>query len=87
MSFPRQRFTSERAVVMRQVDAPQSLSPDQVYAVAAFVLYLNHILPDEAALDASNLASVAMPNHSGFSSSDPRPDVDNKPCLQGCAPL
>lgn len=56
-------------------DAPQSLSADQVYAVAAYVLYLNKIVPADAVLDAASLPKVAMPNRNGFTSPDPRPDV------------
>ncbi len=56
-------------------NAPQSLTPDQVYAVAAYVLYLNKIVPEDAVLDAASLPKVAMPNRDGFVSPDPRPDV------------
>jgi len=56
-------------------NAPQSLSPDQVYAVVAYVLYLNHIVPPDAVLDARTLPMVKMPNRNGFTSPDPRPDV------------
>lgn len=55
--------------------APQSLSPDQVYAVVAYVLYLNRIVPQDAVLDARTLPMVKMPNRNGFTSPDPRPDV------------
>jgi len=55
--------------------APQSLSPDQVYAVVAYVLYLNGIVPRDAVLDARTLPMVKMPNRNGFTSPDPRPDV------------
>lgn len=54
--------------------APQSLSPDQVYALSAYVLFLNDLVPETATLDAQSLAKVAMPNRNGFTS-DPRPDV------------
>jgi len=47
-------------------NAPQSLTPDQVYAVSAYVLHLNGILPDGAVLDANSLPRVAMPNRNGF---------------------
>ncbi len=47
-------------------NAPQSLSPDQVYAVTAYVLHLNGILPADATLDATSLAKVRMPNREGF---------------------
>ena len=40
-------------------NAPQSLSPDQVYAVTAFVLHLNGLLPEDAVLDAASLQSRA----------------------------
>lgn len=47
-------------------NAPQSLSPDQVYAVTAYVLHLNGILPAEATLDATSLPKIQMPNKAGF---------------------
>ena len=55
-------------------DAPQSLSPDETYAVSAYVLHLNGLLPEEASLDAASLPKVVMPNRGGFTA-DPRPDV------------
>ncbi|WP_287069404.1 c-type cytochrome, partial [Methylobacterium sp.] len=55
-------------------DAPQSLAPDEVYAVSAYVLHLNGLLPGDARLDAVALPKVAMPNRDGFTA-DPRPDV------------
>jgi mono/diheme cytochrome c family protein len=59
-------------------NAPQSLTPNQVYAVAAYVLYLNKIVPADAVLDAKTLPRVAMPNRNGFTSPDPRPDVHSR---------
>jgi hypothetical protein len=53
-------------------DHPESLSADEVYAVTAFVLNLNGIVPENARLDAHNLPRVSMPNHNGFVP-DPRP--------------
>ncbi|MBA9068125.1 cytochrome c [Methylobacterium sp. RAS18] len=55
-------------------DAPQSLTPDETYAVSAYVLHLNGLLPEEASLDAASLPRVAMPNRDGFTA-DPRPDI------------
>lgn len=46
--------------------AAQTLSADQVYAVSAFVLNLNGIVPAEATLDARSLAAIRMPNRNGF---------------------
>lgn len=47
-------------------NAPQSLTPDQVYAVTAYVLYLNGIVPENQVLDATSLPEVRMPNRDGF---------------------
>jgi cytochrome c len=58
-------------------DAPQSLTPEEVYALCAYLLYLNGIVPEDAVLDAQSLPQVVMPNHAGFTSPDPRPDVFN----------
>ncbi len=60
-------------------NAPQSLTPNQVYAVSAYVLYLNGILPQDAVLDAKTLPKVRMPNRNGFTAPDPRPDVKPQP--------
>jgi cytochrome c len=56
-------------------NAPQSLTPDQVYAVCAYILYLNGIVGENTVLGAESLPRVAMPNRNGFTSPDPRPDV------------
>jgi len=55
-------------------NAPQSLSTDDVYAVSAYILSLNGLLPGDATLDATSLSAIRMPNRDGFRS-DPRPDV------------
>lgn len=57
-------------------NAPQSLSNEDVYAVSAYILSLNGIVPANAVLDAKSLAAIKMPNRDGFVS-DPRPDVQN----------
>lgn len=59
-------------------NAPQSLSPDQVYAVTAYVLFLNGIVPEDGQLDAASLPKVQMPNRNGFVG-DPRPDTNVRP--------
>lgn len=56
------------------LDAPQSLKPDEVYAVVAWLLHQNGIIPAEMVIDAQTLPAVKMPNRAGFVS-DPRPDV------------
>jgi S-disulfanyl-L-cysteine oxidoreductase SoxD len=64
-------------------NAPQSLSNDDVYAVSAYVLHLNGLLPVDATLDASTLSTIKMPNR-GMFVGDPRPDVKNPACMTGC---
>jgi S-disulfanyl-L-cysteine oxidoreductase SoxD len=55
--------------------APESLTANQVYAVSAYVLSLNGIVPDGTVLDATTLPKIAMPNRNGFTSPYPRPNV------------
>jgi cytochrome c len=55
-------------------DEPGSLTPDQVYAVTAYLLYLNGIIDEADVLDARTLPAVKMPNRDGFVP-DARPDV------------
>lgn len=65
------------------MNAPQSLSNDDVYAVSAYVLSLNGLLPGDARVDAKSLAAIKMPNRDMFVS-DPRPDVKNAGCMKNC---
>ncbi|HEU4685521.1 MAG TPA: cytochrome c [Nitrospira sp.] len=55
-------------------DAPQSLTPNEVYAVTAWLLAQNGIVEGDVTLDAASLAAVKMPNRLGFIL-DPRPDI------------
>jgi mono/diheme cytochrome c family protein len=55
-------------------DNPGSLTPDQVYAVTAYLLHLNGIISEQDVMDATTLPRVQMPNRDGFVP-DPRPDV------------
>jgi len=56
---------------------PGSLTPDQTYAVTAFILYLNGIVDEQAELNEATLPRVKMPNREGFVG-DPRPDVPTR---------
>jgi cytochrome c len=47
-------------------DMPQTLSPAETYAVCAYVLNLNGLLPADAILDANSLPKVTMPNRGAF---------------------
>ena len=68
-------------------DNPQSLSVDEVYAVTAYVLSMNELVPNDAVMNAEALPKVQMRNQDGFVSPDPRPDVRNTPCMRDCQPL
>lgn len=63
--------------------APQSLKPDEVYAITAYVLFLSGIVGENDVLDAARLPRVQMPNRNGFVA-DPRPDLHNTPCRVDC---
>jgi len=65
--------------------SPQSLKPDEVYGITAYLLYLNQIIPENEILDAKTLPKVVMPNRYGFVS-DPRPDLHNYLCRDSCKP-
>jgi len=45
---------------------PQSLTNDQVYAVTAYLLFLNGVIPESAEMNAQTLPQVKMPNRDGF---------------------
>jgi len=62
---------------------PQSLSDEEVYAITAYVLYLNDLVEDDFVLTADNLASIEMPNQDGFFFDD-RPDTSNTACMKNC---
>lgn len=64
-------------------NAPQSLDVNDVYAVSAYILNLNGLVPADTTLDAKTLGAIKMPNRSMFVS-DPRPDVENPACMTGC---
>jgi cytochrome c len=46
--------------------APGSLADDDVYAVTAYILYLNEIVGEDERLDANTLPEVRMPNRENF---------------------
>ena len=64
-------------------NAPQSLSNEDVYAVSAYILHLNGLLPADATLDARTLSAIQMPNRAMFVG-DPRPDVEDAACMTNC---
>jgi cytochrome c len=50
---------------------PLSLTDDEVYAVSAYVLFLNRVVGEDAVIDAQTLPQVKMPNRDGFISDWP----------------
>lgn len=48
------------------LNAPGSLSHDQLYAVTAYLLYLNGIIKETDVMNAQTLPEVKMPNREGF---------------------
>jgi len=69
---------------------PKSLTDDEVYALTAYVLNLNDILPADAVLDRESLPKVRMPNREGFTTDHGfltkhgRPDTHNVACMRDC---
>jgi cytochrome c len=68
----------------------KTLTPNEVYAVTAYVLNLNEILPADATLDEKSLPLVKMPNNSGFTTNHGMMSVKGKPdvravaCMKDC---
>ena len=65
------------------MDHPQSLSANEVYALAAYLLNLNGLIPADAVMDQTSLPQVRMPNRDGFVI-DNRPDVSATRCMSNC---
>lgn len=69
---------------------PQSLSVDETYAVTAYVLHLNEIIPPEYELNEKTLLSVQMPNRNGLTTAhglarvQGRPDTQGSLCMKDC---
>ena len=46
--------------------SPRTLTDDEVYALTAFILSGNKLIPPDAVMDAKSLPQVKMPNKDGF---------------------
>jgi cytochrome c len=53
-------------------NAPGSLSPNDTYAVIAYLLHMNALLPADAELDAAALTAIEMPARDRFVPDDRR---------------
>lgn len=63
----------------------QTLTPDETYAITAYVLYLNELVDEDFVVDQSSLPLVEMPNRDGFVTPGPGPDTPSgEPCMTGC---
>ena len=45
---------------------PGSLNDSEVYALTAYLLYLNEIIPEDQEMNAATLPAVQLPNRAGF---------------------
>lgn len=66
----------------------QSLSPNEIYALTAYLLYMNEVVNDDAfVLSDKNFTSIKMPNEKNFTK-DARPDTalvaQKEPCMKNC---
>lgn len=55
------------------LNSPKSLTNEEVYAVSAYILFLNGIVTEEFEVNEKTLASVQMPNRNGFIDYSQRP--------------
>jgi len=62
----------------------QSLEPDQVYAIVAYILNMNDLIQPDTVMDQHSLPKIKMPNQNGFLSPDQRPDVHSRACMKNC---
>ncbi len=66
----------------------QSLEPDQIYAITAYLLYSNGIVEDDFVLNRENFAEVELPNAGNFFMDD-RGEGElvafrEEPCMENC---
>jgi len=55
------------------LNSPESLTNDEVYALTAYILSIDAVVPKDAVLDPKSLEKVKMPNRDGFLNSWPPP--------------
>jgi S-disulfanyl-L-cysteine oxidoreductase SoxD len=62
---------------------PQSLTNDEVYALTAYIFYLNGLVDKTDVMDSKTLVAIKMPNRDGFIIDD-RPDTHAVRCMTNC---
>lgn len=68
------------------LDNPQSLTPDEVYAVSAYIYYLNGLIDEDFVMNAQTMPTIEMPNRDAFIEDD-RPDTQAERCMEDCQPI
>jgi cytochrome c len=66
------------------MDRPMTLTTNEVYALSAYLLNLNGLIPADAVMDQTSLPKVQMPNRNGFIVDD-RPDTKATRCMSNCS--
>lgn len=62
----------------------QSLSPDETYAITAFLLWMNGIVDEDFVVSNETIGDIEMPNAGNFVD-DPRPDAQPETvCMENC---
>lgn len=66
----------------------QSLTPDEVYAITAYLLYNNDLVDEDFVLSKDNFTEVVLPNAQGFILDDrdtaELPTFIREPCMENC---
>ncbi|NBD29829.1 MAG: c-type cytochrome [Alphaproteobacteria bacterium] len=66
----------------------QTLTDDEVYAITAYILYLNNLVDDDFELSQDNFTEVRLPNEDGFFMDDRDegeiPAFSEEPCMENC---
>ena len=68
------------------LDHPQSMTADEVYAVSAYIYYLNDLIDEDFVMNAETMPTIEMPNRDAFIEDD-RPDVIAERCMEECPPI
>jgi S-disulfanyl-L-cysteine oxidoreductase SoxD len=68
----------------------RSLTDDEVYAITAYVLYLNDVVKEDFVLTKENFTSIKLPNVGGFYDDDRETAEKHfwkkEPCMKNCKP-
>ncbi len=70
----------------------RSLSDDDVYAITAYILYLNDLEDEEFELTSENFTSIRMPNEENFTADNRHEESyrltnNSEPCMNNCADI